>query len=114
MHEVGIMESAIAAVLRQARDHHAERVHRVVLRIGALSGVEPEALRFAFDIVTSNTAAAGATLEINAVAARAYCSACAEDFGVDSGFIYSCPRCRRLSGDIRQGRELELSRIEMS
>ena len=108
------MESAVDAVLRQARAHSARRVHRIVLRIGALAGVEPDSLRFAFDVVTNGTAAAGAALEIESVPARAYCAACAEEFAVETGFIYSCPRCHGLSGDIRQGRELELSRIEMS
>jgi hydrogenase nickel incorporation protein HypA/HybF len=114
MHELAVMESAMNAVLRQAQAHQASRVHRVVLRIGSLSGVEPESLRFAFDVVTRGTPADGATLEIDAVPARAVCRACAHEFGVESGFIFSCPQCGRLSGEIKQGRELELSRLEMS
>lgn len=114
MHEVGIMESAIDAVLRHARAHSARRVHRIVLRIGALAGVEPDGLRFAFDVVTSGTLAAGATLEIEAVPARAHCAACDADFTVEGGFIARCPACQALSGDLRSGRELELSRIEMT
>jgi len=114
MHEVGIMESALGAVLVEARSRGAQRVHRIVLRIGALSGVDADALRFAFDAITENTLAAGAQLAIDAVPALAHCGACHADFGVASGFIFSCPRCSRLSGDVRQGRELELSRIEMS
>ena len=114
MHEVGIMESALGAVLTEARSHHAQRVHRIVLRIGVLSGVEPDALRFAFDAIAPQTIAAGATLEIERVSATAHCPACDTDFSVDSGIIFSCPRCRRLSGDVRSGRELELSHLEMS
>jgi hydrogenase nickel incorporation protein HypA/HybF len=114
MHEVGIMEAALSAVLSQARLHGAQRVSRIVLRIGSIAGVEAEALRFAFDVVTRDTLAAGAELEIRDVPARAYCSACAAEFGIEGGSIFSCPRCARLSGEIRQGRELELSRIEMS
>lgn len=114
MHEVGIMESALDAVLDQGRAHGAQRVHRIVLRIGALAGVDADALRFAFDVVTRGTIAAEAELVIQEVVARAHCAACAEDFEVDRGVIFSCPRCRRLSGDVRQGRELELSRIEMT
>lgn len=114
MHEVGIMASAMDAVLEQARAHGATRVHRIVLRIGALAGVEPESLRFAFDAVTRETIAAEATLEVDAVPARAYCAACADEFAVEGGFVVSCPRCGCLSGDLRRGRELELSRIEMS
>ncbi len=114
MHEVGIMESAIDAVLHQARVHQAQRVHRIVLRIGTLAGVEPDALRFAFDVVTHGTVAAGAELAIESVPARARCAACAADFTITTGFIATCPRCGQLSGDLRSGRELELARIEMS
>jgi hydrogenase nickel incorporation protein HypA/HybF len=114
MHEVGIMEAALEAVLNRARVHGAQRVHRIVLRIGALSGVDADSLRFAFDAVTPGTIAAEALLEIRTVAAIARCSACDADFTAEAGAIFSCPRCCRLSGDVRQGRELELSRIEMS
>lgn len=114
MHEVGIMESTLDVVLRQAGEHRASRVHRIVLRIGALAGVEPEALRFAFDAVTLDTLAAGAELTIESVPARAWCATCACDFGAERGFIFTCPTCGELSGDLRQGRELELARIEMS
>lgn len=114
MHEVGIMESTLDVVLRQAAQHRASRVHRIVLRIGELSGVEPEALRFAFDTVTARTLAAGAELVIDAVPARAWCATCAREFGAGRGFVFLCPVCGELSGDLRQGRELELARIEMS
>jgi hydrogenase nickel incorporation protein HypA/HybF len=114
MHEVGIMESTLDVVRRQAEQHRASRVHRIVLRIGALSGVEPEALRFAFDAVTRGTLADGAELAIEAVPARAHCAACARDFAAGPGFIFACPDCGQLSGDLRQGRELELVRLEMT
>lgn len=114
MHEVGIMESALGEVLSQARAHGAHRVRRIVIRIGTLAGVEAEALRFAFDVVTRDTIAADAELEIREVLARAWCGPCAAEFAVESGFIFSCPHCGRFSGDVRQGRELELFRIEMS
>jgi hydrogenase nickel incorporation protein HypA/HybF len=108
------MASAMDIVLEHARRSGASRVHRIVLRIGSLSGVEPEALRFAFDITTQNTLAAGATMEIQAVEGRAHCAACDADFAITSGGIASCPFCQSLSGDVRQGRELELATIEMS
>ncbi len=114
MHELGIMESAMAAVLRTAGEKHAKRVHRVVLRVGSLSGAEPDALRFAFDIVTRGTPADGAVLDIDEVPARAVCPDCSLEFDANAAFITECPRCRRICGNLRQGRELELSRIEMS
>lgn len=114
MHELGIISSAVDEVLQQARQHGAKRVHRVVLRIGALSGVEPEALRFAFDVVTPHTLAADSILEITVAPARAYCASCAKEFSAESNFVFSCPHCGQFSADLRQGRELELAQIEMS
>lgn len=108
------MESAMDTVRRELQARGARQVHRIVLRIGTLSGVEPNALRFAFDIVTRDTPAAGAALEIETIAACARCASCHREFGVNDGFVYICPHCGRLSGDICQGRELELSRIELS
>jgi hydrogenase nickel incorporation protein HypA/HybF len=114
MHEVGIMESAIEAVLAEARGNDATRVHNIVLRVGALSGVEPDALRLAFDAAVKGTPAAGSGLEIESVPARGRCPDCDLEFDVDSDFIFTCPKCARISGELVQGRELELARIEMS
>ena len=115
MHELGIMESALALVQRHAAGNNARRVSRVVLRIGALAGVEPESLRFAFDVVSRGTTAEGAIFEIEVVPVVVYCRDCQQEFaGATDGFIFTCPNCGDLCGEIRRGRELELSRIEMS
>jgi hydrogenase nickel incorporation protein HypA/HybF len=114
MHELGIMESTMAAVLDAVRAKGAQRVHRIVLRVGALSGAEPDALRFAFEVVARGTPAEDAVLDIDLVAARALCAACGVEFEAGTGFITECPTCHRLSGDLRHGRELELTRVEMS
>lgn len=114
VHELGIMTSALDLVLEQARTHGARRVHRIVLRIGSLAGVEPDALRFAFEVATRDTPAAEATLDVTLVPCRAHCQACNELFEAEGGFIFACPRCGALSGDLRQGREMELAQIEMS
>jgi hydrogenase nickel incorporation protein HypA/HybF len=108
------MESAIAAVLEQARKHDAAHVHQIVLRIGALSGVDPEALRLAFDAVIKDTTAAGADLLIEIVPARGRCPECGVEFEVKSDFVFTCPKCGAVSGELVQGRELELSRMEIS
>ncbi len=106
------MESALAAIGQQAAAHGAARVSRIVLRIGALSGVDVEALRFAYDALAPGTLAADAVLEIHRVPARAHCAQCDTDFGATSGYILTCPRCRAFSSDIRAGRELDIARLE--
>jgi hydrogenase nickel incorporation protein HypA/HybF len=114
MHEIGIMESALAAVKRHADANNSRQVSRIVLSIGKLAGVEIESLRFAFDVVSRGTIAEAADFEIEEVPVVVYCYGCQEEFAVESGgFIFTCPNCGDLCGEIRHGREIELSRIEL-
>jgi hydrogenase nickel incorporation protein HypA/HybF len=114
MHEVGIMESTLAVVRREAEARQAAHVDRIVLRIGVLSGAEPESLRFAFEACSPGTIAEGAELAIESVPALAHCATCDRDFAAGRGFICCCPGCGNYSGDLRSGRELELASIEFT
>ncbi len=113
MHEVGLMENALAIALDYAERDRASRIDKICLRVGSLSGVEPEALRFAFDLVTRDTLAETAQLEIIPCPTLCYCGDCQAEFEpVDIG--YDCPRCGTWSTAIVQGKELELASLEVS
>jgi hydrogenase nickel incorporation protein HypA/HybF len=114
MHEVGIMESALDAIRHEAGKHGATGVTRIVLRIGTLSGVDCDALRFAYEALAPGSIAAGATLEIITVPARARCAPCGLEFGVERGFIFQCPNCGEFSGQVLAGRELGIARLEFT
>ena len=112
MHEVAIMEEAVRMAVDTAKSSGASRVLKLRLRVGSLSGVVPESLRFAFDVVCHGTLAAGASLEIESVPAASWCAPCAAEFaGAD--FLSECPRCHNLSGELRRGRELEIASVEI-
>jgi hydrogenase nickel incorporation protein HypA/HybF len=112
MHELSIMESALNLALEQARENRAVRIHALRLRIGALSGVVPEALEFAFEALTVGTPAEGAQLIIEHVPARFWCATCVSEFAAEDLFA-ECPGCKRPSGDLRAGREMELASMEI-
>ena len=112
MHELSIMQSALSIALEQARQAGATRVHSIRLRIGALSGVVPDALEFAFEALTPGTAAEDAKLAIEHVPARFWCAACKREFEAED-MLAECPGCHALSGDIRAGREMEVASLEI-
>ena len=112
MHELSIMESALNLALGQARQNGAGRVLVLRLRIGALSGVVPDALQFAFEALTPGTPAEGATLIIDHVPARFWCETCRREFESPDMFA-ECPDCARPSGELRAGREMELTSMEI-
>jgi len=113
VHEVGVMQQALDIAVENARRSGGERIHRMTLRIGDLSGVVPEALSFAFDVVTQDTPAEGAELILERVPALCYCSTCQRTFEPAIP-ILDCPTCSCPSGDIRQGREIDLTSVEIS
>jgi hydrogenase nickel incorporation protein HypA/HybF len=112
MHELSIMQSALSMALEQAKVAGAERVHVIRLRVGALSGVVPDALEFAFEALVPGTAAEGAALAIENVPARFWCGTCSREFQADDLFA-ECPDCHQASGEVRAGRELELASMEI-
>lgn len=113
MHEFSIMESALEAAVQQTRAAGASHIHRLKLRVGRLSGVVPEALRFAFEGLKGRTPAAAAILEIEEVPAAGWCRSCVAEFEA-VGWNYECPRCHQPSGELRRGKELELASLEIS
>jgi hydrogenase nickel incorporation protein HypA/HybF len=113
MHEVGIMENTLAMALNRAAEEGAQRIHRLTMRIGPLSGVVPEALEFAFDVLRRGTIAEEATLAVEHVPIICFCATCRLEFQPDDLYC-ECPRCHEPSAEVHQGRELELTSLEVS
>ncbi len=113
MHEVSLMAQTLELAIAQTRDRQAQRIHRLKMRIGELSGVVPEALEFAFDVAIPGTPAEGAVLELETVPARCYCVSCDREFQPENWF-YECPSCGQLSSRVIAGKEIELTSLEVS
>jgi len=107
------MQSALNMALDQARQAGASRVHTIRLRIGALSGVVPDALEFAFEALAPGTPAEGAKLAVEHVPARFWCATCTREFDSED-MLAECPECHNLSGELRAGREMELAALEIA
>lgn len=113
MHEVAIIQDAIDMAVEQARLAGGTRIHLLRLRVGALSGVVRESLEFAWESVTRDTVAEGAHLAVETIGAACWCGKCRTEFECDD-FSSQCPRCGTWSSELRRGRELELSSLEIS
>lgn len=113
MHEVSLMQAALSLALDCAKAEGASRIHYLELHIGMQSGVVPEALAFAFDIVSAGTPAEGAELRLEAIPTRCYCPHCRQEFQPPD-WVYECPLCHGISTDVRQGQDLKLASLEVS
>ena len=112
MHELAIAQSIIEKVETAARAHASSCVKKIVLRIGAFTGIVGEALEFSFDVAKKGTLAADAELEIEIVPLRKKCSSCGEVAGSKDEPNFLCPQCLR-PVQILAGRELQIAYIEL-
>jgi hydrogenase nickel incorporation protein HypA/HybF len=110
MHEFGLCESFVDAVLRRAA---GRRVAAVRLRIGVLHRVDEDAFRQAFEFVMLGTLAEGSTVEVVATPVLLDCPACGVETETDE-LLPACPACGGLSVRIAGGNELVLESIRLA
>ncbi|MGQ9503905.1 MAG: hydrogenase maturation nickel metallochaperone HypA/HybF [Thermogutta sp.] len=110
---MALVEALLESVHDHLRDSGIEgRVRRVEVVIGPLSGVVPEAFRFAFEVLSPETLGPACELFIRTQPASCRCEAC----GVVSEIVeltYSCPHCGSSAIQLEGGRGLLLQSIEV-
>ena len=87
------------------------RVTRVVLEVGKLAAVVPDAFRFCFELCAEGTPAEGAELEIIELPGRGRCRDCLHENALESAFE-ACI-CGSMALDFLSGEELQLREVEV-
>lgn len=113
MHELSIALSMLEEMEEQVEKLPGALIEAVHIRIGVLSGVDPQALRFAYELGCEGTRFAGSRLEIESVPLLVFCPQCAITHPADPQNI-CCPRCLTPKQQILEGRELEVRALELS
>ncbi len=112
MHEMSLAESVLQIIEDAAERERFAKVKAVWLEIGALAGVEPEAMRFCFDAVARATVADGARLEIVPAPGAAWCMPCSQPVAIETRGD-PCPRCGSFQLQVTGGAELRLRELEV-
>jgi hydrogenase nickel incorporation protein HypA/HybF len=112
MHELGIAEEILRAVLPEAGRHGARRVTRVGLRVGVLRAVVPDNLSFLFGHVAAGTIAEGAVLAIDEAPLSVDCPACGAR-GESAALLLDCPACGAAGVRLSGGDDLRIVDIDI-
>jgi hydrogenase nickel incorporation protein HypA/HybF len=108
MHELGITQNIVAIVTEHAK---GMKVQKVVLEIGKLSAIMPEAIKFCFDICSKDTVLENAILEIIEIPGLAKCRQCGAEIALDKPF--GICTCGSVQLDLITGEELKIKEIEI-
>lgn len=112
MHELGIANSLLQEAQEEAQRHPHSRLRKLKLRVGEMSGVNPEALRFCFEVAVRESQLEPLELEVEICARRQRCPACNQTFAVVN-YDLKCPQCGSAKTEFASGDELELASLEV-
>lgn len=112
MHEMSLAEGILQVLETEAAKQAFTKVKTVWLEIGALAGVEVQALEFAFEVVRRGSIAEQAQLVIIHFPAQAWCMPCAQVVEIRQRFD-ACPHCGSYQLQVSAGDEMRIKELEV-
>ncbi|OGP19742.1 MAG: hydrogenase maturation nickel metallochaperone HypA [Deltaproteobacteria bacterium GWA2_55_10] len=111
MHEMSITRSIVETVEKEMDRAELTRLDKVRIRVGELTAVEPDVLRFCFETTIKGTRLEGAALDIEEVPLTGRCKDCGNSFRI-TAFESLCPKCKCTRIERTGGTELDIQSIE--
>ncbi len=112
MHEYSIVQSLLESCEEHARQNDAKEVTKVVVKIGVLSGVEPDLLQTAFDTFKEQTVCHNAQFIINHQKIVIECFDCGTISTLEK-HEFSCPNCQSVNIKVIDGEDMYLMSLEL-
>jgi hydrogenase nickel incorporation protein HypA/HybF len=113
VHELAITQNILDIVLDEAKKAQADKVTRINLVIGELSGVVGDCVLFYFDFLKKGNAAEEATVDFRLVPVELRCRDCLTNFSPQKDASWACPNCQSTNFDLVSGRECYVESIEV-
>jgi hydrogenase nickel insertion protein HypA len=112
VHEYSIVQALLGQCEKYAAENESERITKVEVKIGKMSGVEPHLLQIAFDTFKEKTVCDGAELVMRVQPLAVRCRSCGRVSELDAPH-YRCPACGSGEVEVFDGEEMYLMRLEM-
>jgi hydrogenase nickel incorporation protein HypA/HybF len=112
MHEFSIVQSLLDQCEDQVVKNEVSKITKVVVKIGVLSGVEPDLLKSAFETFKEKTVCSEAEFVLNIQPILVKCNSCNAKSTLEK-FEYICPKCKSSDLEVLDGEDMYLMSLEM-
>ncbi|MGB6327305.1 MAG: hydrogenase maturation nickel metallochaperone HypA [Halarcobacter sp.] len=112
MHEYSIVQSLLESCEEHAKQNNSTNVTKVIIKIGVLSGVEPDLLQTAFDTFKEKTVCDKAEFIINRQKVIITCLSCNQESTLEKN-EFLCPNCQSKEVKVIDGEDMYLMSLEM-
>ncbi|MEJ2372541.1 MAG: hydrogenase maturation nickel metallochaperone HypA [Sulfurimonas sp.] len=113
MHEYSIVQALLDSCEAQVESNDATSVSKVVVKIGVMSGVEPDLLQTAFDTFKEKTVCENAEFIINTQKVVIECNECKTEKTLEE-LEYKCDNCGSIDINVIDGEEMYLMQLELN
>lgn len=113
MHEFSITMEIVDIITKESEKLGGKKVSRVRLKVGALTGFYPEAIKYYYDALKAASDLLGESeLQAESVPARISCRDCGYTSDLYD-YIVLCPSCNSLNTQVDGGRDVTIESIEV-
>jgi hydrogenase nickel incorporation protein HypA/HybF len=112
MHEYSIVQALLESCEEHAKQNEAQEITKVVIKVGVLSGVEPNLLETAFNTFKEKTICHNAQFVMNVQDIVIECLDCQTTSTLKKR-EFTCPKCQSINIDVKEGEDMYLMSLEM-
>ncbi|SDW27518.1 hydrogenase nickel incorporation protein HypA/HybF [Lutibacter oricola] len=112
MHELSIAMDIVRITENETTKANANKVTKIELEVGVLSGVEVDSLEFVWSSAVKDSILEKANLKILKISGKGKCKDCNTEFEMENIFDV-CPKCSSNFKSILQGKELRVKTLEV-
>ncbi|MBF0426347.1 MAG: hydrogenase maturation nickel metallochaperone HypA [Magnetococcales bacterium] len=114
MHELSLAMALVEQLQEILAQEKVSKPLAVTVAIGALSGVDHEALSFCYPLVTAGTSLEGVALQVEEVRLRVRCQDCGRESQPEEVYLLNCGACASARVEVVAGREFTLRALEVA
>lgn len=112
MHELSIALNIVSIATDEAKKNNCSQVKILELEVGALAGIELEALDLAWQEAIKGTTLQEAKLKVKETKGKALCLDCQKPFHIQQ--LYDCcPICNGFRKQLLKGKEIRIHNLTM-
>lgn len=112
IHELSITEEILRISIENARYENARRILSIHIKIGEITGFNPESIQFYFSIISRGTIAENAELKMEIVPSSAKCINCGKVYSIQERVLI-CPYCGDINSEILTGKDVIIETLEV-
>ncbi|HFU76817.1 MAG TPA: hydrogenase maturation nickel metallochaperone HypA [Arcobacter sp.] len=112
MHEYSVVQALLEQIEDITQKNDAQKVTKIVVKIGVMSGIEAHLLEIAFNTFKEKTVCDGAEFIMNIQPLKIMCNQCKKESELEK-IHYCCQECGSTDVDVIDGEDMFLMSLEM-